>query len=397
VRRILFALVLVAALAGFAGPAEAKRSVPQGFFGQMVDGPLLQPEFDLRAETSRMSSSGVESARIAVRWETMQPYQSFAEVPAQDRSRFRDAGGVPTDFSDPDRLVREATRRGLGVLPVVLRAPAWGRKYRDRSGSPPDTAGYVRFLTTLVRRYGPVGSFWAENRSLPRRPIRTWQIWNEVNHTYFWNEPGLSDNTTRSAPGYVELLRASRAALHRADRGVRVVHAGIDTNSWNYLDAVYRAGGRGTFDAFAAHPFTAEPAGVITILRYVRRVMARHGDSRRDLLITEWTWPSGRGFAPDPDGFTRTQRGQARAVTDTMRLFVRWRRRLRLRRTYHVTWISRERPGERFTYTGLRRMTPDGRIGSKPALPAYRRSALAYEGCRRKSSRLATRCLKRRR
>ena len=49
-------------------------------------------------------------------------------------------------------------------------------------------------------------------------------------------------------------------------------------------------GARGAFNVVAVHPYTATPAGVITILRYVRQVMDQNGDAcqadhrRRDQL-----------------------------------------------------------------------------------------------------------------
>jgi hypothetical protein len=74
---------------------------------------------------------------------------------------------------------------------------------------------------------------------------------------------------------------------------------------------------------------------------------------------------------------------------------VRWRKRLRLNRAYYYNWLSQPIRGVRFTYAGLRHRQR-GRVTRKRAQTAYARSALAYEGCRRKSSRSATRCLRRR-
>ena len=50
-----------------------------------------------------------------------------------------------------------------------------------------------RFVSGAVERYGPGGSFWAEHPSLPQRPIRTWQIWNEENFKYFVAKPNPAE------------------------------------------------------------------------------------------------------------------------------------------------------------------------------------------------------------
>jgi hypothetical protein len=67
------------------------------------------------------------------------------------------------------------------------------------------------------------------------------------------------------------------------------------------------------------------------------------------------------------------------------------RRRLGIRRVYWYTWLTRETSQSYpFDYAGLRRLHSTG-VSSKPALRAYRRTALSLEGCRAKH-RIATRC-----
>ncbi len=34
-------------------------------------------------------------------------------------------------------------------------------------------------MTTVVKRYGPGGTFWKQNPGLPHDYIHEWQIWNE--------------------------------------------------------------------------------------------------------------------------------------------------------------------------------------------------------------------------
>src|SRR3954451_22497436 len=54
--------------------AAAKRQVPKGWLGVVVDGPLIESNFTTAAsEWDRMASSGVENVRTAIYWSAVQP------------------------------------------------------------------------------------------------------------------------------------------------------------------------------------------------------------------------------------------------------------------------------------------------------------------------------------
>jgi hypothetical protein len=379
-------LGLLVALALPASAAAAPR-VPLGFVGTMADGPIAEPGFDPLPETSVMVASGVESIRPVFHWTDAQPYATIDAVPPAERSAYRLVDGVPTSFEPFDRLVAAATIRRLRVLPVVTTAPRWAAKYPGRFASPPaGTAAYASFARALAARYGPGGSFWAENRSLPRhRPIRVWQLWNEPNLRTSWSDK-------RWPKPYVDLLRAGRAAIRDVDPGARTVLAGFANYSWRSLAAVYRVpGARRLFDEVAIHPYTGQVGGVKTILERVRRTMRRNGDRRKPIAVTEFGWPSAKGKAKG-FGIETTERGQAARARKALIMLGRQRRRLGISSVYWYTWIARERGADSiFPYSALRRLEPDGATVSKPALRAFRRTALSLERCRVKSL-LATRC-----
>ncbi len=379
----------VLAVLAFPAGADAAARVPPGFVGTMADGPIAEPGVDAHKEAAVMVASGVESIRLVFHWTDAQPYRTLDEVPAARRGAYRLIDGVPTDFAPFDRLVAAATIRRLRVLPVVTTAPRWAAKYPGKFASPPDgTAAYASFARALAARYGPGGSFWAENRSLPRhRPIRVWQLWNEPNLRTSWSDK-------RWPRPYVELLRAGRAAIRDVDPGARIVLAGFANYSWRSLAAVYRVpGARRLFDEVAIHPYTGQVGGVKTILERVRRTMRRNGDRRKPIAVTEFGWPSAKGKAKG-FGIEVTERGQAARVRKALIMFGRQRRRLGISSVYWYTWIARERGADSiFPYSALRRLEPDGTTVSKPALSAFRRTALSLERCRAKSL-LATRCAK---
>ncbi len=361
-----------------AAPARAKRTVPAGFVGAVADGPLFEPWIDLPAEADAMVSAGVESVRVVVDWRTAQPYASFDDVPADKRSRYRDEGGVPTDYSLIDSIVGLSAQRGMSVLPVVLIAPRWAARHPGAFNSPPsDPAPYARFVGALARRYGPDGTFWAEHPEIPKQAVRDWQVWNEPSLRDFWSDdPWVRD--------YVALMRATRIQLNTVDPRARLILAGLPNKSWTDLARIYRARGGRYFDAVALHPFTAKVEGVFTILAKGREVMARYGDRRKPLLVTELSWPSAKGKTLRTYGIETTERGQAAKLEQALPGLAARRRSLRLESVYWYTWLTEDRRDDYpFDYAGASTLE-DGKVVRKPAFAALRRAALKLEGCRSK-------------
>jgi hypothetical protein len=384
--RAALLVVLAAALAlVVAAPAHAvPRKVPAGWLGVVADGPLLAPGFPLEPEFDRMVADGVESVRTAFYWSDAQPYPNWGSVPAEQQSRFVDAEGMPTDFSELDRVVTAAAARRLTLLPVVIRSPRWAALQPDNPASPPTSAAaYARFATALVHRYGPNGSFWGQHPELRPMPLRSWQIWNEPNITRYWSKQPF-------AGGYVRLLRAARKAIKTADPGAHVVLCGLANFSWIALRAIYRAGGRGLFDIGAVHPFTSTPRLAVKIVRYNRAVMRKNGDGRKPLYITELTWSSAKGKTRNTFGWETTERGQASRLTEAYRRLVAARRSLGIARAYWYTWLTPDASSPNsFDWSGLRKLSGGG-IVDKPALRAYRAVARRIEGCAKAA--VATSC-----
>jgi hypothetical protein len=353
-RRLLLLSTLLALAA--ASPAEARRHVPFGWLGVNADGPLSGSA--PAGEWDRMAGSGAESVRVAVRWSAAQPAQ---------------AGSL--DLGPIDATVLAAATRGLTVLPVVQDTPGWAATDpADGAASPPrDPADLAAFMRALVARYGPRGSVWTEHPEVRARPIRAWQVWNEPNLTRYWaRQPFARD--------YVRLLRATRRAVRAADRGARIVLAGLPNRSWQALATIYRAGGRGTFDAVALHPYTGKPSDVVRLVEYARQVMRRHHDARTPVWLTELSWPAAKGKVSGTPGFETTDRGQATRLRDAVGRLAAARTRLRIGAVYWYTWLSAEGPSSAFTYSGLRRLR-DGATISAPSLEAFRGVARRLQGC----------------
>ncbi len=368
-----------AAALALSAPAPAAAAVPRGFIGVTTSPPLLLPVVRFDDEARRMRAAGVESIRTPMDWGNLQPYRNVAAAPPDFVRATKVVEGVPTDFRAYDPIVRSAAKRGLEVFPFVIGATRWvGR-------TAPDTAAarraYARLLRALVGRYGSRGTLWAENPGIPKRPIRYWQIWNEYNLKQWWPRQPYP-------AGVVRLLRASREAIRGADARARIVLGGLPNFSWRELARIYRAGGRGTFDVVAIHPFTLKGNNVVRIARLIRGVARRNHQPHIPIWVTELSWPAARGKTSFNFHFDGSPALQAARIRGTIPALARQRRTLGVQRIFWETWMTEYKDRRApFDYTGLRKisLSHDWRratISSMPALTVFASTARRLEGCR---------------
>ena len=352
--------------------------VPPGFVGMNVDGPVLTPRGGVAMpdQFGLMRSSGAQSIRVVFSWSAAQPYSSWTEVPPGQRGAFvSGASGIPTAVAATDQVVALAAANGMTVLPVVMYTPSWDAAPGPGTdvALPRDNRPYDDYLTSLIERYGPGGSFWAQNPTLPRRPIRKWEIWDEPDLRYFWP-------TRPWESSYVALLGTAHAAIRRADPGARVVLAGLTSYSWVDLAAIYRVrGARRLFDAVEVHPYTKYPAGVVQILSSVRATMDKAGDRRKPMIAGETGWMSSLNQTPRLWDYETTQTGQAIRLRSLLRLLAANRSRLKLIGFDWYTWMGYEFGGASpFNFSGLMSFQ-SGRATAKPALAVFNQTAHAIE------------------
>lgn len=386
---LLGVAALVAAIV--ASPAHAaKRKVPFGFFAvaappEMFDSSVV-PDLALEAQFGLMARSGVESVRVTPAWYALE--------------------GSPGayDFTTLDRIVAAASRRRIATLINPTATPPW---ISSRPNSPESSrfpprspAPYAELMRQLVLRYGPSGTFWAQNPGIPRVPVRQWQIWNEQNAPWHWQQ-------RRWAPGYTALLKAAYRAIKGVDRGATVIAGSVvaapGRSQWGAVRQLYRARAKRWFDALSVHPFTNNERSVsgtmnqlLEIIRRVRAETRRRRDSRVPIMITELSWPASVGSIPRSAqlGIETTKRGQVRRLEAGYRTLARARRKLRITHAYWYTWATQydnNAPASviSFRYAGLTRLRA-GQFQRMPILRTYARVAARYEGCRKRAN--ARRC-----
>jgi hypothetical protein len=363
---ILFAATL--ALLVLAAPAQAaKRKVPRGFYAVMWDRDATEaPAAYQEEQWALMASSGVESVRTVFSWARAQP-----------------APGV-TNFSYTDNLVGLAAAHGIDLVPVVRSTPTWAARDPFARGSPPaSTSSYTSYLRALIDRYGPKGTFWREHPQLPRRPVRSWQIWNEPHLNLWWNTDGRSPNAW--AREYAQLLKAAKPVVRAADPGAQIVLAALADYAWRHLARLNKFKIGRYYDVAAINLFTAKPANVIRGVRAFRRVMRAGGCARKPVWMTEATWPAGKGRVSRPQtawqrAWYTTDRGMAKRLSAVYKLAIQNRRRLKIGKLVWYTWSSQYRDNDLFDYSGLN-LLAGGMSEQRPALAAYAASARRYQGC----------------
>ncbi len=258
-------------------PAEA---VPAKFWGVVPQAPPTAEQFQ------RLKRGGVDSVRIPIGWSAVQPTQ-----------------GGPIDWGGIDNLVRGATSAGPRGAALPQRRPELGGRGRPplrqpgrrcRSRPAPSAPAGPTSSPQAVLRYGPNGSFWAENPGVPKRPIRTWQIWNEENFKYFVARPNPAD--------YGKLVNLSYAAIKGVDPGAQLILGGMFATP---IEATFkkkpaagllrhrlprpdvparRPGIKAKFNGIALHPYTGSYKNLTEKIEDVRAVLKKTRRRRQEAL-----------------------------------------------------------------------------------------------------------------
>ena len=202
---------------------------------------------------------------------------------------------------------------------------------------------YARFVQACVGRY--------------RQRIKTWEIWNEPNISFFRG----------SAAEYAELVKAGAVAARHGDPTCRIAMgcAGVDLP---FLRQLYEYGCGPFFDVMSVHPYQwgAEfnDGWMIQKLADCRRLMEEQGDNAKEIWATEYGWSTGEGIGPDE---------QAHLLAQALVTFLSVRERLGVEKSFWFCVKDWGGPGH-----GL--FGVDGR--PKPALAAYRAVTTALQDAR---------------
>jgi hypothetical protein len=345
---VCIALAVVAALV--AVPAASAASNP--FFG------VVGVNYPTQADMTHAAQGGAGTFRMQFYWGNTEPHPG---------DRF---------FATTDQLVAEAARAGLTLLPDLSGVPSWISRIPARPPiySASQRAAWRSMLTDYARRYGSNGTFWILHPELPKRPVTTWEIWNEPNLGGFWGG--------RPSPrGFARLLKVSAAGLRAGDRSAQVLTGGVfpfhtirnTVDMTTYLNALYRVHGvKNSFDALGIHPYSTSPKGVLHWVRVARRIMRKHGDGATPIWVSEFGWVTG-GHKIQNSPVRASFAGQAKKLTRTYGLFQRKAGSLGIARALWFSYTDHNTTGPPFWTDRAGLFTLDGK--PKPAWFAFARAA----------------------
>ena len=333
--RIARACVAVCAaclsLGVFAGAAQA---VPANFWGVVFQAEPTEIQFQ------RLDRGGVDSMRLPIDWSGVQ----------------RQRGG-PYDWGQVDQVVKRASAAGIEVLPFLNGAPTWAVPQARVPGtslkaparlpvSGPAAGAWTAFLKAAVARYGPRGTLWAENPSIPPRPIRAWQIWNEPNFKYFVARPNPAQ--------YGKLVKLSSSAIKSADPGAKIVLAGLFARpieatfkkkppqayfAKDFLQKMYKStpGIKSKFQGVALHPYTGTYKNLSPYIEEFLSVLKANHDTRKGLWLTEVGWSSSRPVPGQSNTFNKGPQGQVTQLKGAFRILEKNQAKWHIQRLY---WFS---------------------------------------------------------
>jgi len=355
-RKSIVGLVLCGLLFGVA-PATA--AVPRDFFGIVSEDVFTGAPAYRDATLAQESSVGVGLIRQTFHWKQIEVKPGVY------------------NFAGYDSYVAALASHGIRVLPILFDPPSFRARVSHSSSAiyPPRRYSTIgAFGAAVARRYGPNGSFWAQNPGLPKLPITAYQIWNEPNLRAYWP-------TGPNPRQYVRLLKAARAGIRRADRHAEIVTAGLPDSHlsrphsvYSFLRSMMAAGGRKSFDTLAINPYGKNTSQLLARVRRFRSILNHAHDSRSRMWITEFGWSDVGPRSP----FRAGSAGQAKQIRRTIPALAHQRRHLRLRGLIYYDWRDAAPYPPAFKdfwglHTGLIRRNGH----AKPALAAFKAAVSA--------------------
>ena len=241
----------------------------------------------MKAKCIIMSLTAAASAAVVA---AENPYGACAHVtrgepPARTCAMMRIAGmgwvrsdfdwrGIETkkgewNFANFDRVVAECEAEGVRLLPILGYSVPWAHPAHEHLDA------WGEYVRRVVTRYGK------------RLPVV--EVWNEENIPHFWKNPNPTN--------YVALLRRTYETAKRAEPEVRVAFGGTAGVPLGFIEEVYKLGGAKWFDIMNIHPYShpgRPEASMDAQIEKLRGVMAKYGDAKKPLWITEVGWPTHR-------------------------------------------------------------------------------------------------------
>ncbi|KPJ63374.1 hypothetical protein AMJ44_14520 [candidate division WOR-1 bacterium DG_54_3] len=192
------------------------------------------------------------------------------------------------EYSKYEDIIAKLKQENIEILGILTLDPA-GSWSDPTTGDEEEINHFADFVYNTVKHF--------------KADVKHWEIWNEPNNDFFWEDPSVIN--------YTKLLKAAYATVKQADPDAVVILGGIVGNgqdeayvedgpirimygTGNFLLGIYLNQGKDYFDVAAIHPYpfakdissTAELVNAINVAKAIM-VSPPWFDFNKQLWITE--------------------------------------------------------------------------------------------------------------
>lgn len=270
-------------------------SKPIHTIGISAEGGLSKHDISyINNELDQMVDLGVTWIRFDIEW-------SHIQMNSQ----------VEYDWKNYDVLIAAIKAHNLKPLGLVIFTPEWARA-ADCIGvkcPPHDPSQFAVFMAALASRY--------------KNDIQHWEVGNEPNNVGFWASGA-------DCKAYTSILKAVYPAVKLANPNAVILTGGLapmpnkapNMGRIEFLDCIYKNGGKNYFDAVADHPYTfpkLSSEGNVWTQIYLtspslRSIMEKNDDGSKRIWLTEVGAPTN---GPDENWYV-SEAKQALMIQDTI-------------------------------------------------------------------------------
>jgi hypothetical protein len=316
-------------------------------------------------------ATGPKYIRMFVAWEKLEPDHANQYPSAPDNP------GAANNANEFDAAIKQINAAGAQPIFVVVGAPPWANGgSADNLVPPTDPSTYAGFFGRFVRHTASVGS------------VAAYEVWNEEDAKEFWH------SGTPGAAAYGPLLQAAYAAAKPAAGNAAILVGPTTANNYGFINALYQAGLKNSFDGVAVHTDTAcltngpdkfirdnstGPINQYSFLGYrqLRNVMLANNDGEKAIWMTELGWSTASGACERKAGGGNAGVSEATQATFLTRAFGCLAHDPYVKMGAWFTYTdSMQYPIEEIRHYGL----VDTRGNGKPSLAAFKAVAAANGG-----------------
>ena len=204
-----------------------------------------------------------------------------------------------------------AAERNISILPLIYGKAESAYPSADEHRFPteaeygPPSSPWETWIYEVVQRYGINGDFWKENPTLPYKPVKVWEVWNEpnlkANNPWFWNKEKKLWEEKVQPEKYAGFLKQTNLLLQKAQNergaGAEVLLGGLYSPGGmsvpEFLEKVHNVPESGnSFSGLSLHPYSfSDGPPVVTIyVNSARSNLTYFFGAGKSLWVTELGW-----------------------------------------------------------------------------------------------------------